>query len=75
MTPGASANSALIFANSEWIGVKDSYKYTTYAVVCGALIALALLPVLMRLFQYRNFMQQVDIRSNLRIENKYVAGV
>lgn len=50
MTPGASANSALIFANSEWIGVKDSYKYTTYAVVCGALIALALLPVLMRLF-------------------------
>ena len=50
MTPGASANSALIFANSDWISTKDAYKYTTFAVICGALLAIALLPVLMAIF-------------------------
>ena len=50
MTPGASANSALIFANSEWISTKDAYKYTTTIVVCGGVIAFAVLPVLVAMF-------------------------
>ncbi len=50
MTPGASANSALIFANTNWITTKDAYKYTTVAVICGAIMALCMLPVLMMLF-------------------------
>ena len=50
ITPGASANAALIFANSNNIGVKDSYKYTTIAVATCGLTALVLLPLLSMLF-------------------------
>ena len=50
MTPGASANSALIFGNTEWIDVKHSYKYTTVAVLTGCAMELLVLPVMLMLF-------------------------
>lgn len=50
MTPGASANSALIFGNTNWIESGQAYKYTSFAVVTSAIFALAMLPVVMMLF-------------------------
>lgn len=50
MTPGASANSVLIFANTEWLDVKDAYKYSAISVLIGAVLALCLLPILIRIF-------------------------
>lgn len=50
MTPGASANSALIFANSNWIDTKSAYKYTAFITIFGAALLLALLPVIFMLF-------------------------
>lgn len=50
MTPGASAQSALIFGNTAWIDVKHSYKYTTVAVLTGCAMELLVLPVMLVLF-------------------------
>lgn len=50
MTPGASANSALIFANTNWIDTKSAYKYTAVIILTGGVIACALLPLLMQLY-------------------------
>lgn len=50
ITPGASANSALIFANTNWIDTKNAYKYTTIAVIGGAVLAIVMLPVLIMIF-------------------------
>lgn len=50
MTPGASAQSALIFANTEWIDVKHSYKYTTLAVTTSLVMEFLMLPVLFIIF-------------------------
>ncbi len=50
MTPGASAQSALVFANTDWLDTKNAYKYTTVAVVCGVVMELAVLPILLMIF-------------------------
>lgn len=42
MTPGASANAAMIFGNTEWLTTKDAYKYTTLSVIVGTLLLLGI---------------------------------
>lgn len=51
MTPGASANAAMVFGNTEWIDNKDAYKYTTLAIAtCTLLLIVVGIPVGMALF-------------------------
>ena len=46
MTPGASAQAAMLFGNSNWIGVKDSYKLSTiFAILAIIAIICVGLPV------------------------------
>lgn len=46
MTPGASAQAAMLFGNSNWIGVKDSYKLCTiFAILAIIAIICVGLPV------------------------------
>lgn len=42
LTPGASANAAMIFGNTEWISTKDTYKYGGIFVVMGFALIIVL---------------------------------
>ena len=51
MTPGASANAAMVFGNTDWLTTKEAYKYTTLTVVTGTLLLLVIgIPVGFLLF-------------------------
>lgn len=51
MTPGASAQAAMIFGNTDWISTKDAYKYCTiFAVVALLAITCIGLPLGLLLF-------------------------
>ncbi len=51
MTPGASAQAAMIFGNTDWISTKDAYKYCTiFAIV--ALLAIACIGLPLGLFLF-----------------------
>lgn len=46
MTPGASAQAAMIFGNTEWISKKDAYKYCTiFSIIALLIISCIGLPI------------------------------
>lgn len=46
MTPGASAQAAMLFGNSDWISTKDSYKLCTiFAVIALLVLVVIALPI------------------------------
>ena len=51
MTPGASAQAAMLFGNSDWISTKDAYKHCTiFAVIALLVIACVALPIGLLIF-------------------------
>lgn len=51
MTPGSSAQAAMIFGNSDWISTKDAYKYCiVFAIIALASIVCVGLPLGLMLF-------------------------
>lgn len=42
MTPGASANAAMVFGNTEWLTTKDAYKFTACSVLVGTILIVAI---------------------------------